>query len=150
MTMIYVDADGCAVKDEVCRVALRYKLPVRFVANRSQRYPNFAGVDSVVVGGNFDAADNWIVEHVAAGDIVITADIPLAGRCIEKGAAVLGPSGREFTENSIGNALASRAVAEHMRQMGIMTGGPPPMADKDRSRFMARLDEIINALRRKG
>ncbi len=146
--MIYVDADGCAVKAEVVKVATRYGLPVRFVAGSPQRIPMGVDVQLVTVGAGFDAADDWIAERAGEGDIVVTTDIPLAARCLAKGAAVLGPKGKPFTEDSIGEALAGRALSDHLRQMGVMTGGPAPMANKDRSRFLAKLDELIVALRR--
>jgi len=148
MTLIYIDADGCPVKDEVYRVAGRYDLKVFVVANRYQNVPQSSLIEAVVVGTGFDAADNWIAEHVTAGDMVITADIPLADRCIKRGARVLGPKGREFTEDSIGGALASRELSSHLRDMGIITGGPKAMQQKDKSRFLSKLDEIINALLR--
>ena len=148
MPIIYIDADGCPVKDEVYRVAGRYDLKVFVVANRYQNVPPSSLIEAVVVGTGFDAADNWIAEHVTAGDMVITADIPLADRCIKRGARVLGPKGREFTEDSIGGALASRELSSHLRDMGIITGGPKAMQQKDKSRFLSKLDEIINALLR--
>lgn len=148
MLIIYIDADGCSVKDEVYKVAQRYDLEVRVVANQLQRVPQSPKIEAVVVGKGFDAADDWIAERAEPGDIVVTADIPLAARCVEKGARVLGLKGREFSESSIGDALASRELSQHLRDMGVMTGGPAPMAGKDRSRFLMRLDEIVNALRR--
>jgi hypothetical protein len=147
MLMIYIDADGCPVKDEVYRVAARYDLAVRVVANTNQRIPPSSNIEAVVVGQGTGVADDWIAGHAGAADIVVTADIPLAARCIKNGARVLGPKGREFTPDSIGDALASRELSDHLRQMGLMTGGPAPMSKKDRSRFMAGLDRIINAVR---
>ena len=147
MLTIYIDADGCPVKDEVYRVAARYNLAVRVVANTNQRIPLSPNIEAVVVGQGTGVADDWIAGHAAAGDIVVTADIPLAARCIKNGSRVLGPKGREFTPDSIGDALASRGLSDHLRQMGIMTGGPAPMSKKDRSRFLASLDKIINAIR---
>ncbi len=148
MTHIYVDADGCPVKDEIYRVAKRYEVPVTLVANSSMYTPDEAGIELVVVGDGFDEADDWIVEQVSAHEIVITADIPLAARCLEKGARVLGPKGRVFTEESIGGALANREVASQLREHGLMTGGPAPFGKKDRSRFLQRLDDTIHACRR--
>ncbi len=147
MLTIYIDADGCPVKDEVYRVAARYNLAVRVVANTNQRIPLSPNIEAVVVGQGTGVADDWIADHAGDGDIVVTADIPLAARCIKIGAWVLGPKGREFTPDSIGDALASRELSDHLRQMGIMTGGPAPMGKKDRSRFLAGLDRIINAIR---
>ena len=149
-TTIYIDADGCPVKDETYKVARRYQLRVRLVANRPLQVPVSPLIDSVAVGQGFDEADDWIVDHATAGDIVITADIPLAARCLDQGARVLGPKGRAFTEASIGDALASRELSQHLREMGIQTGGRAPMGKKDRSRFLAKLDELVHAIRRDG
>ena len=115
MTHIYVDADGCPVKEEIYRVAKRYEVPVTLVANSTMYTPDEAGIELVVVGDGFDEADDWIVEQVNANEIVITADIPLAARCLEKGARVLGPKGRVYTEESFGGARPSREVSAHWR-----------------------------------
>src|SRR5262245_54728354 len=147
MLTIFVDADACPVKDEVYQVARRYQLPVKVVANASLRVPAEALVELVVCPG-FGAADDWIAEQVGRGDIVITADIPLAARCLAKEARVLGPKGHPFTEHEIGSALATRDLMEQLRQGGTMTGGPAAMAPKDRSRFLSKLDEAVNAVRR--
>jgi len=147
MTHIYVDADGCPVKDEIYRVAKRYGVPVTLVANSSMRTPDEDSIKFVLVDDGFDAADDWIVEQVKANEIVVTADIPLAARCIEKGARVLGPKGRVYTEESIGGALADREVSSQLREHGLMTGGPAPFGKKDRSRFLQRLDDEIHACR---
>lgn len=140
--MIFVDADGCPVKDEVCRVAERHGLEVKLVSNTWMRAPSVAWLELVVVGDGFDAADDWIVEQAAECNVVVTADIPLAARCLKKGARVLGPKGRVFTENSIGNALAGREASAYLREMGVMTGGPAPFTKRDRSRFLQRLEEL--------
>ena len=145
---IYIDADACPVKDEVYRVAKRYELKVFVVSNSIMRVPNEPLVELVVVRGGFDVADDWIAERVEKGDIAITTDIPLAGRCLERGARVLGPKGREFTEDAIGGALATRALLEMLRQSGEFGGGPSPFSKTDRSRFLAKLDELIHAARR--
>ncbi|GMV90400.1 MAG: hypothetical protein AMXMBFR82_01780 [Candidatus Hydrogenedentota bacterium] len=145
---IFVDADGCPVKDEVYRVAKRYGLRVVLVANTWMRVPEEDGIELVVVDDGFDAADDWIVEHVRERDIVVTADIPLAARCLKQGAFALGPKGRVFTEASIGDALATREILSHMREHGTMTGGPAPFAKTDRSRFLQRLDDLVHANRR--
>jgi len=145
---IYVDGDACPVKDEVVRVADRHGLAVHMVSNQWMRLPESPLVNRVVVSDGFDAADDWIVERAGPGDIVITADIPLAARCLEKGAQVLGPKGRDFNDENIGDALASRELASHLREMGEMGGGPAPFQKRDRSRFLHRLDEMIQALRR--
>ncbi len=150
MLEIYVDADGCPVKPEIYRVANRYDLVVRLVANTPLNIPPRGKVEMVVVGSGFDAADDWITSQVKEGDIVVTADIPLAARCIDQGARALSPRGRVFSEGKIGEALAARDLAEHLRQLGIQSGGPPPMARKDRSRFLSRLDETIQAILRRG
>ena len=146
--MIYIDADGCAVKDEVYRVARRYAWRVLVVANQPIQTPSSPLIFSVIVGKGADVADDYIAERVGVGDIVVTADIPLAARALEKEARVLGPKGREFTPSSIGEALASRALSQELREMGVMTGGPAPMARQDRSRFLGALDMLINAIQR--
>jgi uncharacterized protein YaiI (UPF0178 family) len=147
MPMIYVDADACPVKSEVYRVADRYQMPVKVVANAPLRVPDSERVELVVCPG-FGAADDWIAAHTTAGDIVITADIPLAARCLETGARVLGPKGHEFTDRDIGEVLATRDLLDGLRQGGAVTGGPAAMTGKDRSRFLSRLDELVNAVRR--
>ena len=149
MLKIFIDADGCPVKDEVYRVARRYDLEVALVANSSMRTPSDKTIEMIVVDGKFDAADDWIVEHAGDNDVVITADIPLASRCLKKKAMVLRPTGRVFTEENIGEALASRELMSHLRDLGTLTGGPAPFENRDRSRFLHRLDEIIQSIRRK-
>jgi uncharacterized protein len=145
---VYVDADACPVKEEVYRVARRYGIKVFVVANAPIRVPSDDLIELVVVRGGFDAADDRIVEDASAGDIVITSDIPLADRCIRSGARVLSPKGVEFTEDAIGNALATRALLDMLRQSGEFGGGPAPFVKADRSRFLAKLDELIHAVRR--
>jgi uncharacterized protein YaiI (UPF0178 family) len=140
---IFVDGDACPVKDETYVVATRYGLPVVVVANARMFVPEELGVELVVVEAGPDAADDWIAANVRPGDVVVTADIPLAARCLEAGARVLGTQGREFTEDSIGGLLATRDLKDHLRGAGVMTGGPPPLADRDRSRFLSRLDELV-------
>jgi uncharacterized protein YaiI (UPF0178 family) len=147
MRTIYVDADACPVKNEAYRVARRYGLPVQVVANAPLRVPPDPLV-SLVVQAGFGAADDWIAEQAGTGDVVVTADIPLAARCLEKGARVLGPKGVPFTEEDIGSALALRALLDELRQGGAVTGGPAPMTARDRSRFLSKLDEMVNAIRR--
>ena len=148
MLMIYVDADACPVKDEVYRVAVRCEFHVRVVANSSLRTPAEDWVELITVGAGDDVADDWIAEHAQSGDIVITADIPLAARCLEIGARVVGTTGKEFTEDSIGSALAGRGLAQHMREIGLDAGGPAPLTNKDRSRFLNTLDNVAQALLR--
>jgi uncharacterized protein YaiI (UPF0178 family) len=146
---IFVDADACPVKREVYRVASRYRLEVTLVANSWMRVPNERWVALEVVENGFDAADDWIVEHVQPDDIVITADIPLASRCLNRGARVLGPTGKPFTEDNIGQAVATRDLLAGLRGAGELTGGPPPLKKSDRSRFLQQLDEVVQAIRRK-
>jgi uncharacterized protein len=150
MHTIYIDADACPVKDEVYRVAQRYSLPVKVVANAPQRVPPDARIELVVRPG-FGAADDWIAEQAGPGDIVVTADIPLAARCLARQARVLGPKGIAFTESDIGSALAMRDLLADLRQGGESPaglGGPAPMTAKDRSRFLSKLDELATAARR--
>ncbi len=149
MTTIYVDADACPVKEEVYRVAQRYELSVVLVSNGWLRTPNEEWLELVVVGKELDAADAWIVEHVTEDDITVTADIPLAALCLEKGAGVLGPRGRPFTEDSIGGALATRELMSQLRDMGEMPGGPPPFEKRDRSQFLQALDQMVHAIRKR-
>lgn len=145
---IYIDADACSVKDETYRVAARYALPVTLVANSWMHTPDDARIKLVVVGNDPDEADEWIAEQIEANEIVITADIPLAARCLAKGARALGPKGRVFSEDSIGDALASRELSSQLREHGTMTGGPAPFGKKDRSRFLQALDNLVQACRR--
>lgn len=145
---IYVDADACPVKDEVYRVAKRCALPVVLVANMGMRVPGDGDVSLIVVGDGFDEADDWIVDHVNRHDIVVTTDIPLAGRCVAKGALALNPKGHVFTEENIGGALANREFLASMREHGEMTGGPAPFTPKDRSCFLQKLDDLVQKARR--
>lgn len=149
MLHIFVDADACPVKQEVFKVAKRYGLKVTLVSNSWMRIPASSWLDLVVVDKGADVADDWIVEHVGVNDIVISGDIPLASRCIKKGAQVLGNTGRPFTEDNIGNALSLRNLLTDLREQGMVTGGPKPFAKKDRSRFLQALDEMIVKVRRK-
>jgi hypothetical protein len=145
---IYVDADACPVKQEVYRVARRYGLEVTLVANSWMRIPDQRGLALEVVEDGFDAADDWIVEHVGVADVVVTADVPLASRCLKAGARVIGPTGRPFTADNIGQAVATRDLLAGIRGAGEMTGGPPPITQRDRSRFLQQLDEVIQSIRR--
>jgi uncharacterized protein YaiI (UPF0178 family) len=146
MTQIYVDADACPVREEVYRVAGRLGVGVFVVSNGSRpiRPPGLPFVEMVMVGDASDAADDWIAERIAAADICITADIPLASRCLQKGARVVPPTGRPFTAANIGNALAGREIARHLRELGT-GGGPPPFTKADRSRFLSALDTAVQA-----
>ena len=145
MIAIFVDADACPVKDETYVVGTRYGLPIVLVANARMHVPEGLGVELVVVDQGPDAADDWIVENVRPGDVVVTADLPLAARCLEAGARALGTNGRPFTEDSIGDLLATRDLKAHLRETGVASGGPPPISAKDRSRFLSKLDELVNA-----
>lgn len=143
MIGIFVDADACPVKDEVYVVATRYGVPVVLVANAPMYVPNGMGIELVVVGREPDAADDWIARNVRPGDVVITADVPLAARCLAEGARALGTSGREFDTDSIGGALAMRDLLAQRREAGEITRGPAPISAKDRSRFLGALDQIV-------
>ncbi|MBR3190724.1 YaiI/YqxD family protein [Bosea sp. (in: a-proteobacteria)] len=145
---IYIDADACPVKPEVYRVAERHRLKVFVVANSFMQVPREPWIERVVVPGNFDAADDWIAERAGRGAIVVTADIPLADRCIKVGADVIGPTGKPFTEASIGMALATRDMMEDLRAMGNVSGGPKPFSQKDRSAFLQALDVAVQRLKR--
>jgi len=149
MLDIYVDGDACPVKDEVYRVALRHDLKVYVVSDGPLRASASGRVEFVRVRQGWNAADDWIAERAGVGDIAVTSDIPLADRCLKNGALVVAPNGRAFTEDSIGEALAKRELMDHLRQMGAITGGPPPFVPADRSRFLARLEETIQAIRRR-
>jgi uncharacterized protein YaiI (UPF0178 family) len=147
---IYVDADACPVKAEVVKVAERHQLRVVLVANSWMQAPRGQRIRMQVVPGSFDAADDWIVEHVAQDDIVVTSDIPLASRCLHAGARILAPSGKEFSNDNIGNALATRELMADLRAYGV-GGGPPPFGPRDRSRFLERLELVVReATRNRG
>jgi uncharacterized protein YaiI (UPF0178 family) len=145
---IYVDADACPVKAEVVRVAERHGVVVTFVANFGLRPSRDPMIRNVMVPQGADAADDWIVEHVAAGDIVVTADIPLASRALEKGTHVLGPTGRPFTRDSIGMALAMRELNQHLRETGESKGYNREYTSRDRSSFLQALDELLTRSKR--
>lgn len=145
---IYVDADACPVKDEVYRVAARHELPVSVVSNSFIRVPRDPLITLVPVPSGPDVADDWIAERCGPGAIVITADIPLADRCVKAGADVIGPSGKPFTPDSIGMALAMRNLLTDLRSAGGETRGPPPFSPRDRSAFLAVLDQTIRRLQK--
>jgi len=149
MLDLYVDGDACPVKDEVYRVAARHELKVYVVADGPLRNRAPGRVEFVRVPQGWNAADDWIAERAGAGDVAITSDIPLAARCLKNGASAIAPNGREFTDDSIGEALAKRELMDQLRQMGEVTGGPAPFKPADRSRFLARLEEIIQAIKRR-
>lgn len=145
MLEIYVDGDACPVKQEVLKVAERHRLVVHMVGNTWLRVGDNPLVKRVVVPEEPDAADNWIAEHIGQGDIAITADIPLADRCIKAGAGVLGPTGKPFTEQSIGMALAMRDLNAQLRESGEISGAGPGFTKRDRSRFLSALEDLIQA-----
>ena len=148
MPMIYVDADACPVKEEVYKVARRVGWEVRVVANSFIRTPMEPRIQFVQVDAGADAADNWIAERAVAGDVVVTNDIPLASRALDKGAEVISPTAKVFTAAMIGSALATRGLMEHLRSFGEITSGPPPFTTKDRSSFLSALDAAINRAKR--
>ena len=148
MLHIYVDADACPVKEEVYRVAERYGLEVTLVANSWMRIPSQEWIRLEVVEDGPDAADDWIVENVELNDLVVTADIPLASACIGRGARVIGTTGKPFTEENIGQILATRDLMAELRNAGEISGGPPPIGKQERSLFLQQLDQVIQALRR--
>ncbi|BBF94170.1 YaiI/YqxD family protein [Blastochloris tepida] len=145
---ILVDADACPVKDEVYRVAERFNLAVVVVANSPLRVPPSPDIERVVVGDGPDAADDWIAERAGPDAVVITADIPLAARCVANGAAVIAPNGRPFTRDSIGMAVAMRDLMTDLRSAGEATSGPPPFTPRDRSAFLSELDRTLRRLQR--
>jgi uncharacterized protein YaiI (UPF0178 family) len=148
--MIFLDADACPVKEQVYRVAARYGMPVTVVANAPLRVPPQGGLTAkvVVVPGSPDAADDWIAERAGTGDLVLTADIPLAARAIASGARCLDFRGGEFHPNRIGDALASRDLNAYLRSMGLPTSGPPAFSARDRGRFASALDAAVSKLAR--
>lgn len=145
---IYVDADACPVKAEVARVATRHGLGVVFVSNSWMRTPEGPSISLEIVDKGLDSADDWIADQIRPHDIVVTADILLAARCLPAGARVLGSTGHPFTEDNIGSAVASRELLAELREAGEQTRGPAPMKKGDRSRFLHQLDEIIRSIRR--
>ncbi len=148
MSHIYVDADACPVKNEIYRVAKRYNLDVTIVTNTWMRVPNEKWIVLKVVESGPDVADDWIVENVQSNDIAITTDIPLASRCIDKEARVITPTGKEFHDNNISQAVATRDLLTNLRSTGEITSGPPPLKKSDRSRFLQTLDEVIQSILR--
>ena len=147
---IFVDADACPVKKEIYKIAERHGLTVQVVANDIIALPREPWIKRVVVGDGMDAADDWIAERAGPGDIVVTADIPLASRCVKAGASVLGPDGRAFTVETVGLALATRNLKQELREAGTLTGGPSAFSQRDRSRFLSALHEAIVRLKRGG
>jgi uncharacterized protein len=147
-TRIYVDADACPVKDEIYRVAARHALPVSVVAGQFIRVPPDPMIERIAAGSGMDAADDWIAEQAGKGDIVITSDIPLASRCVKAGAEVIAPNGKPFTEQSIDMTLAVRNLMTDLRSSGEVIGGPRSFAPRDRSAFLAALDQTIRRIQR--
>jgi hypothetical protein len=147
LTDIYVDGDACPVREEIYRVATRLKVKVFVVSNGSRpiRPPGLSNVSMVLIGDTADAADDWIAERIGATDVCVTSDIPLASRCLKRGARVVSPTGKQWTEANIGNALAGRDIARHLRELGTNTLGPAPLTKKDRSRFLSTLDTALQA-----
>lgn len=146
---IFIDADGCPVKEETYKVALRYQIPVVVVANKRLTVPLHPLISMEVVSQGADEADNWIVDHIEGDEICITTDIPLADRCLKKSALVLGVRGDEFTDDMIGEAMATRELLKALREEGQNMGGPPPFEARDRSKFLGSLDRIIQKLKKK-
>ena len=147
-TRIYVDADACPVKDEIYRVALRHGVPVSVVAGNFIRVPHDPLIERIAAGSGMDAADDWIVERVKPGDVVVTSDIPLASRCVKAGADVIAPNGKPFTEESIGMTLAVRNLMTDLRSAGEVTGGPRSFSPRDRSTFLSALDQTLRRIQR--
>jgi uncharacterized protein YaiI (UPF0178 family) len=152
---IYIDADACPVKQEIYRVAERHALKgvalkVFVVTNSPIAVPRYGFVERIVVGGCMDEADNWIAERARAGDIVITADVPLASRCVKSDAEVIAPNGRPFSKDAIGMILATRNLMDSLRSAGEITSGPKPFSPRDRSSFLSALDQAIVRLERAG
>nr|WP_306267039.1 YaiI/YqxD family protein [Pararhizobium sp. IMCC3301] len=145
---IFIDADACPVKDEIYKVAFRYKVPVCVVSNSFIRIPDDPLISRSIVSAGPDAADDFIAERVRTDSVVVTADILLAERCLNSGATVIGPNGKPFTADSIGSAVATRALMEGLRSTGDITGGPPPFSRADRSRFLSALDLALVRLKR--
>lgn len=146
---IYIDADGCPVKEETYKVAIRYQIPVIVVANKAIHIPLHPLLTMQVVPQGADEADNWIADHIQTDEICITTDIPLADRCLKRSARVLGSRGDEFTEDMIGEAMATRELMKHLRELGEVKGGPAPLEKRDRSNFLSSLDRIIQSIKRK-
>jgi hypothetical protein len=147
LTDIYVDGDACPVREEIYRVAARLKVNVFVVSNGSRpiRPPGISNVRMVLVDNSADAADDWIAERIATTDVCVTSDIPLASRCLKKGARVVSPTGKHWTQVNIGNALVGREISRHLRELGTNTRGPAPLTKRDRSQFLGALDTALQA-----
>jgi len=147
---LYIDADGCPVKDECYRVAERHGLNVFVVSNHGTRVPGDPRIRNIAVGEGLDRADDWIAQHIGKGDVAVTSDVPLASRCVKQGARVIAPDGRAFTPASIGNDLATRNLMTALRETGAIRGGGRPFTAKDRSRFLQALEAAVQAVIRAG
>ena len=147
MTEIFVDGDACPVREEVYRVAERLGLVVHVVSNGSRpiRPPANPRIRMVTVAAGADIADDWIAERITGSDVCVTSDIPLAARCLAAGGRALSPTGRHWTPDNIGNALAGRAISQHMREIGMTTGGPAPLTKAEKSKFLSALDTAVQA-----
>ncbi len=148
MTVLYVDADACPVKQEAVRVGERHNTPIKMVSNSWMRLPESDLVERIIVSDGLDEADNWIAEHASAGDVVITADVPLASRCVDAGALVLSPNGKSFREDAMGMRLAMRNLNTHLRETGEIREGAPPFTKADRSKFLNQLETTMRAAKR--
>jgi uncharacterized protein len=144
MTILYIDADACPVKDEAYKVAVRYGLKTLVVANAHIQIPTHPLIERVLVPAGPDIADDWIAQRCSVGDIVITQDIPLADRALKAGSQAIGNNGKPFTRDSIGSALAGREIGEHLRSIGVATSGPKSFGPADRSRFLQELDAAVH------
>lgn len=148
MTVLYIDADACPVKDEAVRVGERHNVQIKFVSNSWMRLPEGDLIERVVVPEGPDEADNWIAERAQPGDVVVTADVPLAARCVKAGALVIGPTGKPFREDAIGMRLAMRDLNTHLREIGEIRESGPGFTKTDRSRFLNQLETIMRAAKR--
>jgi uncharacterized protein YaiI (UPF0178 family) len=148
MTVLYIDADACPVKDEAVRVGERHNVQIKFVSNSWMRLPQGDLIERVVVPEGPDEADNWIAERAVAGDVVVTADVPLAARCVKSGALVIGPTGKPFREDAIGMRLAMRDLNTHLREIGEIRESGPGFTKADRSRFLNQLETTMRAAKR--
>jgi uncharacterized protein YaiI (UPF0178 family) len=146
---IYVDADACPVKDEIFRVATRHGIRVHVVSNSWMRLADNPLVNQIVVAEGPDVADDWIADHIGPYDVAITSDIPLASRCVKAGASAIGPTGKAFSEDSIGMAVAMRDLMSHLRDTGEIKGGGSAFSKQDRSRFLSTLENEVQAAKRK-
>ncbi len=149
MLVLFIDADACPVRAEALKVADRHRMTVHVVGNQPIPVPHGdPRIQRVVVPATPDAADDWIAEHIETGDICVTNDIPLAARCLEKGAKAIAPTGKPFTDDSIGMALAMRDLMRDLRESGSVSGGPASFSGKDRSRFLQSMEEAVQAVKR--